>query len=149
MVQPHKGERIMVMPQVPAEIRDWAQTTAARAGVSTSAFIADVMAVAIGRLDLVREMDLGELPAVSLVVPKRINEVFDGSVPMTASRIAKPVVDHIRRRATEDGVGSKTTDYVACTLAAAVGAPLLRDVDDFAAQTPEDQRPVQEALLAM
>ncbi|PBA08462.1 hypothetical protein [Mycobacterium avium] len=153
MPQLHKGDRLMVFPRMPAHLRAWAHDEASRAEVSVSAWIADVMALAVGRCDLVREVDVPELPAVDLVVPSTRYELLDSHQPSTTVRLLRPVTIEIRRRAVEVAPEAAQltpmTTYVTCTLAAAMHAPLYGAISSDAAVRAHPKRPVQEALLAV
>lgn len=152
MAQIHKGARTQVSPRLPLEIRRWAQSEADRIGVCLSAYIADLMAVAVGRRDLVREVSVGELPCVSLAVPRQRTHRIDPTWPFTGVRLAKPVADEIRRLGTLhtfNSVPTPPTTYITYTLAAAMHAPRFGDVDDSAVLQPSLAMPVQGVLLAV
>lgn len=64
MAQPHKGPRRLVQTRIPEEVYAELVRRARKAGTSTSQYIADSMALSVGRRDLVWELgrDRGELP---------------------------------------------------------------------------------------
>ena len=64
MAQPHKGQRRLVQSRIPEEVYAVLAERARAAGTSTSQYIADSMALSVGRADLVRELgrDREELP---------------------------------------------------------------------------------------
>ena len=56
MAQPHKGPRRLVQTRIPEEIYAELVRRAREAGTSTSQYIADSMALSVGRDDLVWEL---------------------------------------------------------------------------------------------
>ncbi|MBU8834346.1 MULTISPECIES: toxin-antitoxin system [Mycobacteriaceae] len=64
MAQPHKGPRRLVQTRIPEEVYAELVRRARQAGTSTSQYIADSMALSVGRPDLVWDLgrDRGELP---------------------------------------------------------------------------------------
>ena len=153
MARLHKGDRMTVFPRLPSHLREWAHSEARRTGVSVSAWIADVMALSVRRCDLVREVNVSDLPAVDLVVPSTRYELLDSHQPSTTVRLLRPVTIEIRRRAMEVAPEAAQltpmTTYVTCTLAAAMRAPLYGAISSDAAVRAHPKRPVQEALLAV
>lgn len=57
MAQPHKGSRRLVQSRIPEEVYAELAARARVAGTSASQYIADVMALSVGRPDLVRELN--------------------------------------------------------------------------------------------
>jgi predicted HicB family RNase H-like nuclease len=56
MAQPHKGPRRLVQTRIPEEVYAELVRRAREAGTSTSQYIADSMALSVGRDDLVWEL---------------------------------------------------------------------------------------------
>jgi hypothetical protein len=56
MAQPHKGPRRLVQTRIPEQVYAELVRRAREAGTSTSQFIADSMALSVGRDDLVWEL---------------------------------------------------------------------------------------------
>ncbi|TXH18580.1 MAG: toxin-antitoxin system [Mycobacterium sp.] len=56
MAQPHKGERTLIASRAPQPVFDAVAKAAAEHGISISAYVADVLAVHVGRPDLVRDL---------------------------------------------------------------------------------------------
>lgn len=64
MAQPHKGQRRLVQSRIPEEVYAVLVGLAREAGISTSQYIADSMALKVDRPDLVQKLDRSqeELP---------------------------------------------------------------------------------------
>lgn len=57
MAQPHKGPRHLVQSRVAPEVHVEIAQRASAAGISVSQWIADTVALSVGRPDLVRELN--------------------------------------------------------------------------------------------
>jgi len=57
MAQPHKGPRRLVQSRIPEEVYAEVVKRAHAAGMSASQWIADTVALSVGRPDLVRELN--------------------------------------------------------------------------------------------
>ncbi|MCV7316207.1 MULTISPECIES: toxin-antitoxin system [Mycobacteriaceae] len=60
MAQPNKGQRRQITPRLAAEVYAEVQRRAQERGMSTSQYVADVMAAHVGRPDLIRELNRTE-----------------------------------------------------------------------------------------
>lgn len=58
----HKGDRLAHTIRPPREVSDALRAEAAAHGLSLSQYVADLLALHVGRPDLVREMTAEELP---------------------------------------------------------------------------------------
>ncbi len=56
MAQPHKGDRMLVQSRVPRAVWEEMRRRAAKAGLPVSQYAADLLAVHVGRPDLVRSL---------------------------------------------------------------------------------------------
>ena len=56
MAQPHKGERVLVAARPPQAVYDVVRQRATQRGISISQYVADLLAIHVGRPDLVREL---------------------------------------------------------------------------------------------
>lgn len=118
MAQPHKGDRLLLQTtQSPPPVCGAVQGLAAAAGLSVSQYLADVLALHVGRPDLVR--DLGKREGLDISTAAR-------SLPPTCllqTRPLRPVWEAVRSRAAEAGLSA--AQYLAEVVALHVGRPDL------------------------
>ncbi|WP_071289139.1 hypothetical protein [Mycolicibacterium llatzerense] len=144
MARAHKGERAAFFPYLRPDVHDYVQNAAAAAGVSVSVFIADIMAVSVGRFDLIDETPVAHLPLVTLAAPQRRNQRADEGEKVT-TRLAGEVVGLIKLVGAQPPGGRGKVSmavYIADTVTAAAKSPLqLHGVG-----RPTPSFPVQEVL---
>lgn len=68
MAQPHKGPRRLVQSRISEEVYAEVSARARAAGMSASQWIADNTALAVGRPDLVRELNRAEREELPLAI---------------------------------------------------------------------------------
>lgn len=68
MAQPHKGPRRLVQSRISDEVYAEISKRAHAAGTSASQWIADMAALAVGRPDLVRELNRAEREELPLAI---------------------------------------------------------------------------------
>lgn len=56
MAQPHKGDRAAITLRVPAELHEQLSKNAGNAKIALSQYVADLLALQVGRPDLAREI---------------------------------------------------------------------------------------------
>ncbi|HUH71407.1 MAG TPA: toxin-antitoxin system [Mycobacterium sp.] len=61
MARPSKGDRVVTVARVARPVWDHIRAESDRCGVSISAYVADLLAAAVGRGDLIREIDHQEV----------------------------------------------------------------------------------------
>lgn len=147
-----KGDRVAIFPVLPPEVLEHTRLEADRLGIALSEYIADVMAVTAGRLDLVQHTAPENLPVVAMTSPPPRHGRFVAVGTRVTTRLAKPVVERIQSHCRDSGVANPISAYVVHTLTLAVHAPLL-DVDDQGQQSAHMPAtrlmPIQEVLLAV
>lgn len=141
-----KGDRVAVFPVLTPDVLRHTRLAADRLGIALSEYIADVMAVAVGRVDLVQHADPSLLPAVKLTSPQPL----EGASARVTTRLARLVAEEIYRHRAQSGLPTPVSAYVAHALSAATEAPLLGDTAGLEAPlTSARLLPVQEVLLAV
>jgi Flp pilus assembly protein TadG len=122
----HKGERDQILAPVVEDVYTELATLAADHGTSISQISADLLAIATGYHELVRELHQTVLPQPRPDSPK--SHAPSGSLRPTKIRVPRRVYAHIREQAVMRGVeaGPLSADL----LAIACGHPeLVRDLD--------------------
>jgi hypothetical protein len=124
MGQPHKGDRLLLQStQSPLAVREAVHAFATAAGLPDSQYLADVLALHVGRPDLVRDLDKqgglalnpDPLPSISSVPP------------LLQTRPLRPVWEAVRSGAAAAGLSA--AQYLADVAALHVGRPdLVRNV---------------------
>jgi len=124
MGQPHKGDRLLLQStQSPLAVREAVHARATAAGLPDSQYLADVLALHVGRPDLVRDLDKqgglalnpDPLPSTSSVPP------------LLQTRLLRPVWEAVRSGAAAAGLSA--AQYLADVAALHVGRPdLVRNV---------------------
>jgi len=124
MGQPHKGDRLLLQStQSPLAVREAVHARATTAGLPDSQYLADVLALHVGRPDLVRDLDKqgglalnpDPLPSTSSVPP------------LLQTRPLRPVWEALRSCAA--AVGLSAAQYLADVAALHVGrSDLVRNV---------------------
>ncbi|GLC05155.1 Uncharacterised protein [Mycobacteroides abscessus subsp. abscessus] len=124
MGQPHKGDRLLLQStQSPLAVREAVHARATAAGLPDSQYLADVLALHVGRPDLVRDLDKqgglalnpDPLPSTSSVPP------------LLQTRPPRPVWEAVRSCAAAAGLSA--AQYLADVAALHVGRPdLVRNV---------------------
>lgn len=120
MAQPHKGDRLLLQTtQSPLAVRAAVHARATAANLPDSQYLADVLALHVGRPDLVRDLDRqgglelspDPLPPTSPVPP------------LLQTRPPRPVWEAVRSRAAAAGLSAAA--YLADVAALHVGRPDL------------------------
>lgn len=129
MAQPHKGDRLLLQtPQLPPSVCEAVQARAAAAGLPVSQYLADVLALHVGRPDLVR--DLGKHEGLDIATDLSSSSRFRPLAPSTGllqTRLLRPVWEAVRSCAAAAGLSA--AQYFADVLALHVGRPdLARNV---------------------
>jgi len=124
MGQPHKGDRLLLQStQSPLAVREAVHARATTAGLPDSQYLADVLALHVGRPDLVRDLDKqgglalnpDPLPSTSSVPP------------LLQTRPLRPVWEALRSCAAAAGLSA--AQYLADVAALHVGrSDLVRNV---------------------
>lgn len=124
MGQPHKGDRLLLQStQSPLAVREAVHARATAAGLPDSQYLADVLALHVGRPDLVRDLDMqGGFDLTPDLLPPT-----SPVPPLLQTRPLRPVWEAVRARAAAAGLSA--AQYLADLAALHVGRPdLVRNV---------------------
>lgn len=123
MAQPHKGDRLLLQTtQSPPPVCEAVQALAAAAGLPVSQYLADVLALHVGRPDLVR--DLGKREGLEISTdPSLSSRPLPPSTCLLQTRPLRPVWEAVRSRAAAAGLSA--AQYLADVVALHVGRPDL------------------------
>ncbi len=120
MGQPHKGDRLLLQStQSPLAVREAVHARATASGLPDSQYLADVLALHVGRPDLVRDLDKQgglDLSPDPLPSPSSVP-------PLLQTRPPRPVWEAVRARAASAGLSA--AQYLADVVALHVGRPDL------------------------
>lgn len=128
MGQPHKGDRLLLQSprDTPPELRVAVHRCATAAGLSISQYLADVLAVHVGRRDLVR--DLGQCEGLELGTSPAASTRPMPRSPVLQTRPPRPVWEAVHALAAAHNVTA--AQYLADVAAVQVGrADLVRRRD--------------------
>jgi hypothetical protein len=122
MGQPHKGDRLLLQStQSPLAVREAVHARATSAGLPDSQYLADVLALHVGRPDLVRDLQGGFDLSPDLLPPT------SPVPPLLQTRPVRPVWEAVRARA--GAAGLSAAQYLADVAALHVGrTDLVRHV---------------------
>lgn len=125
MGQPHKGDRLLLQStQSPLAVREAVHARAMAAGLPDSQYLADVLALHVGRPDLVRDLDKQDGLALSPDPLPSTSSV----PPLLQTRPPRPVWEAVRSCAAAAGLSA--AQYLADVAALHVGRPdLVRRCD--------------------
>jgi hypothetical protein len=120
MGQPHKGDRLLLQStQSPLAVREAVHARAMAAGLPDSQYLADVLALHVGRPDLVRDLDKQNGLALSPDLLPSTSSV----PPLLQTRPLRPVWEAVRSRAASAELSA--AQYFADVAALHVGRPDL------------------------
>jgi hypothetical protein len=123
MGQPHKGDRLLLQSprDTPPELRSAVHSCATAAGLPISQYLADVLAVHVGRPDLVR--DLGQREGLELGANPSASSRPLPRATVLQTRPPRPVWEAVHTLAAAAGLSA--AQYLADVAAEHVGCPDL------------------------